>query len=158
SLPQILRSSAAAMESQLIADGFVLDVLIDEDIPDLPADSEALEHAIINLLTNARKYSGDSHRIELILTATNTEARIQVRDWGIGIAPEEHTRIFEKFYRVRSAATEAITGTGLGLTLVSRIVEAHGGRVEVKSALGQGSTFTIHLPFQTVRRGAEIPV
>jgi signal transduction histidine kinase len=158
SLAQIVRSAAAAVEYQLARDGFVLDVLIDEGIPNVPVDTAALEHAIINLLTNARKYSGDSRRIELILKGDSGEALIQVRDWGLGIAPEHHTRIFEKFYRVRSVATDAVTGTGLGLTLVSRIVQAHGGTVHVSSALGQGSTFTIHLPLQALTRKAEITV
>jgi signal transduction histidine kinase len=112
------------------------------------ADPDALQQAILNLLANAMKYSGDAREIDLCLTRCDKEAVIRVADRGIGIPAEDQPRIFEKFYRVRSAQSDRIAGTGLGLTLVTHIVKAHGGRLQVVSELGAGSTFSIHLPLK----------
>lgn len=119
------------------------------DLPPVQADSDALQQAILNLLINAMKYSGDSRTIALRLDQVNGHARIHVEDHGIGIAPEEQQRIFERFYRASTAENQHIPGTGLGLTIVEHIANAHGGRVEVASRLGNGSSFTICLPLGT---------
>jgi signal transduction histidine kinase len=74
---------------------------------------------------------------------------IQVTDRGVGIPREQHARIFEKFYRLPTQDNELVPGTGLGLTLVEHIANAHGGHVDVTSTVGQGSTFSIHLPLRT---------
>jgi two-component system sensor histidine kinase SenX3 len=95
------------------------------------------------------KYSGASRHIALRLDRENGHARIHVIDQGIGIAPEEQQRIFESFYRAPTAENQQIPGTGLGLTIVAHIAQAHGGRVEVESRPGSGSSFTIHLPIST---------
>ena len=71
-----------------------------------------------------------------------------MKDGGIGVDPGEHSNIFEKFYRANTPENESLSGTGLGLALVDHIAKAHGGRVDVESVLGQGSTFTIHLPLE----------
>ena len=109
-------------------------------------DSDALQQAILNLLINAMKYSGDSRRIVLRLDREYGHARIHVVDEGVGIAPEEQGRIFESFYRAPTAENQQIPGTGLGLTIVAHIAKAHGGDVDVASSLGHGSSFTIRLP------------
>jgi two-component system phosphate regulon sensor histidine kinase PhoR len=96
------------------------------------------------------KYSGKSRDIELRLRSENGEAAIQVSDRGVGIDPAQLPRIFERFYRVPSPENEHIPGTGLGLTLVQHIAEAHDGRVEVKSEPGKGSTFSLFLPLDGV--------
>jgi signal transduction histidine kinase len=147
-LPDVVRSAARAVQYTLAQQGFELNVSIDETLPVLAVDASALEQAIVNLLTNAMKYSGKSRRIELLLKRDVREAAIEVKDWGLGIPSEDQSRIFEKFYRVRSTETEAITGTGLGLTLVAHIVRAHGGSIAVNSEPGRGSTFAIRLPYQ----------
>ena len=92
------------------------------------------------------KYSGDARDIDLRLDHSDSEAIIQVIDRGIGIAPEDQSRIFEKFYRVRSTHSDRVAGTGLGLTLATHIVKAHGGSLKVASEPGRGSTFSIILP------------
>jgi signal transduction histidine kinase len=112
-------------------------------------DADAIEQAILNLLTNAMKYSGDSRELELDVKRMKDEAVIKVRDHGIGIPEAEQQRIFEKFYRVRSEATDLVAGTGLGLTLVQHIVKAHGGRLEVASEPGKGSSFSVILPIRS---------
>jgi two-component system phosphate regulon sensor histidine kinase PhoR len=135
------------MQYPLAQQGFTLNVSIADGVAALPADSDALEQAILNLLSNAMKYSGSAREIDLSLRSGDGEAVIEVCDQGIGIDAQEQSRIFEKFYRSRSADTERVAGTGLGLTVVQHVVQAHGGRVELQSAPGRGSTFSIRIPF-----------
>jgi signal transduction histidine kinase len=148
-LPDVVRSAARAMQYPLAQFGFTLKVFVEEKIPALEADTDAVEQAILNLLSNAMKYSAPPSQIELRLLAQGADAVVEVTDHGVGIPHDEQTHIFEKFYRVRSTQTESVAGTGLGLTLVKHIAEAHGGRVDVRSAVGAGSTFSIRLPLQT---------
>lgn len=106
----------------------------------------ALEQALMNLLDNAVKYSPQGGGVELELCREGTWARLSVHDQGCGIPSEHHARIFEDFYRVESGEAQRVSGSGLGLALVRRSVEAHGGRVAVDSRPGAGSTFTVWLP------------
>jgi signal transduction histidine kinase len=148
-LPDIVRAAAKAMQYPLTQHGFTLTVSIEDRCPSvlsIVADADALEQAVLNLLANAVKYSGDARDIDLRLDRSDSEAIIQVIDRGIGIAPEDQPRIFEKFYRVRSSHSERVPGTGLGLTLATHIVKAHGGSLKVASEPGRGSTFSIILP------------
>ena len=148
SLAETVRAAATAMQYPLSQHGFVLNVAIEDSIPTVLADPDALEQAVLNLLANAMKYSGDAREIDLRLMHSETEAVIKVVDRGIGIAEEDQSRIFEKFYRVRSPESDRVAGTGLGLTLATHIVKAHGGRLLVSSKLGHGSTFSICLPLE----------
>jgi signal transduction histidine kinase len=148
-LPDVVRSAARAMQYPLEQQGFNLSVSIDETLPALSADADALEQAVLNLLSNAMKYSGDARQIDLCCGRRNGHAVIAVTDRGIGIASADHPRIFEKFYRVRSSQTDLIAGTGLGLTLVKHIAHAHGGSVDVQSAAGKGSTFSLQIPIHS---------
>lgn len=149
SLYEIVESAARAMEYPLNQQGFRLTVQTEEGLPKVCVDHDAIEQALLNLLHNALKYSGDSREIGLHLKKKGDNALFQVIDQGIGIDPQEKKRIYEKFYRIPSPENERIVGTGLGLALVSHIVEAHGGHLELKSALGKGSTFSIYLPLET---------
>ncbi|MGQ0508135.1 MAG: sensor histidine kinase, partial [Myxococcaceae bacterium] len=120
-----------------------------EVAPQLPAvevDREALTGALLNLLHNAFKYSGEEKRISLRAHTHEKEVIIDVEDNGVGIAPRDRKRIFDRFYRVDNLLTRKTEGSGLGLAIAKRIVEAHGGRISLQSELGKGSTFTIHLP------------
>lgn len=149
-LEDVADSAARAMQFPLAQQGFQLRFSVEPDIPELRADPDAIQQAILNLLTNAMKYSGDAREIDLRVgvrgAARNGDAVIEVADHGLGMAAEEQKHIFEKFYRAPSHESRLIAGTGLGLTLVAHIVKAHGGRVEVESAPGSGSTFSILLP------------
>jgi signal transduction histidine kinase len=144
----IVHAAARSIRYLLAQRGFTLNVSVDESVCQLKGDADAIEQAVLNLLTNAMKYSVESRIIDLRLRQDDEEAVIEVVDYGLGIEVAEQTRIFEKFYRVSSAQTERIAGTGLGLTLVRHIAEAHGGRVEVHSAIGKGSTFAMRFPAQ----------
>jgi signal transduction histidine kinase len=143
----VVYSAARAIQYPLAQQGFHLRVDVDDGLPVLTADADALEQALLNLIANAMKYSGESRDIALRLLRRDGDASIEVSDGGIGIPEHEQERIFEKYYRVQSAETARIPGAGLGLTLVRHAVAAHGGRLLVSSALGRGSTFTMRIPF-----------
>jgi signal transduction histidine kinase len=147
-LAEVVQAAARAMQYPLAQQGFELRVEIEDGLPAARADADAIEQAILNLLTNAMKYSGESREIDLRLRRQDGRAVIQVTDRGVGIPPKEQRRIFEKFYRVVTVENQRVPGTGLGLTLVEHIAKAHGGRVEVQSEPGKGSTFSIHLPLE----------
>jgi signal transduction histidine kinase len=145
-LEEVASSAARAMQVPLSQQGFELHLSIPDKMPEIEADPDAIQQAILNLLSNAMKYSGDAREIDLRLSARNGHAVIEVTDHGLGLAAEEQKHIFEKFYRAPSHESRLIAGTGLGLTLVAHIAKAHGGRVEVESAPGAGSTFCMFLP------------
>jgi signal transduction histidine kinase len=105
-----------------------------------------LRLVIGNLVQNALSYSPGLKEIELKVYGLAGEAVLEVADRGLGIAPEYHKAIFNKFFRVEAAETNASQGSGLGLFLVKHVVDAHGGRIEVQSAIGQGTRFIIRLP------------
>jgi len=146
SLEEIVRHTARTMRYPLEQKRFALRLEIEEDMPPARVDRDAIEQAILNLLANAMKYSGESRHIELRLRSEDGEAVIEVSDRGVGIEPAEESRIFERFYRVSSPENDRIPGTGLGLTLVQHIAQAHHGRVTVKSVPGKGSTFSLYIP------------
>jgi two-component system phosphate regulon sensor histidine kinase PhoR len=134
--------SLAAQKSQTI------EMNLAEDLPDLRADHDRIRQVLVNLLDNAIKFSPEESHVfvQADLTPGKDAVALQVRDNGIGIPSAEIPRIFERFYRVDKARSRDQGGTGLGLAIVKHIVEAHRGRIEVRSSLGQGSEFTILLP------------
>ncbi|MCH8193433.1 MAG: hypothetical protein IIA65_05385 [Planctomycetes bacterium] len=142
----IIKAAADATQYPMTQHGFDLTVSIEDDATEICADRDAIEQALLNLLSNAMKYSGESRAIELKAHCEDDFVVFAVKDKGIGIEAAEHTRIFEKFHRVTSKENERIPGTGLGLALVAHTVEAHDGRIEVQSRPGEGSTFSIYLP------------
>ncbi len=122
--------------------------------PELTVNMNAslLEQAVVNLLTNAIKYSAENSQVEVKCELLKTDDRnkiitINIRDYGTGIAAKHLPRLFERFYRSDKARSRKLGGTGLGLAIVKHIIQLHHGTVHVKSNLGQGSTFSIQLPF-----------
>lgn len=148
-LAEVVQSAERTMQYPLAQQGFHLRTAIQDDLPAIAVDADAMEQAILNLLSNAMKYSGASRSIELSLRQQDGAVLIQVIDRGLGIAAAEQARIFEKFYRAPAAQALGVPGTGLGLTLVQHIARAHGGDVQVESELGKGSTFTIRIPLES---------
>jgi two-component system phosphate regulon sensor histidine kinase PhoR len=109
------------------------------------ADPQQIVRMLRNLMSNAIKYTPEGGHIWLRMDQINGEMRLTVSDTGIGIAPEDRPRIFDRFYRA-TEATHMSPGTGLGLAIIKEIVDLHDGRIEVDSTVGQGSTFTVYLP------------
>jgi len=126
------------------------DLVIEVDIvPDLPpatGDLRSLQEILQNLLDNAVQYSRPGGHISVRAYAQGEEVILSVADSGIGIPKTEQERIFERFYRVDPARSRELGGTGLGLSIAKHLVEAQGGRIEVESELGRGSTFRVLLP------------
>jgi two-component system, OmpR family, phosphate regulon sensor histidine kinase PhoR len=126
-------------------------------------DRDELIRALENLVENALKYGAAGKRLDITLARGHTrggmpEARVAVRDYGPGIAPEHLPRLTERFYRVDVADSRAQGGTGLGLALVKHVLNRHGGRLTIDSTLGQGATFTMHLPLPTGDSGASVEI
>lgn len=121
---------------------------ISKNLAPIRMDVEALGQALLNLFDNAVKYSKERKIIMLIAEVEGDHLKIAVSDQGIGIDRKDIPRIFEKFYRSESNTKKNITGSGIGLTIVKEIVEAHNGRIEVVSERNKGSTFTIYIPIK----------
>ncbi|MEE8519146.1 MAG: HAMP domain-containing sensor histidine kinase, partial [Dehalococcoidia bacterium] len=124
------------------------DVRMAPDLPMVLADHDKLTQVLLNLVSNAVKYSPNGGRVTIGATPSDNreEVIIKITDTGIGIAEEDLELIFETFHRVRNAETERIRGTGLGLYIVKSLVEGMEGRIEVDSEPGKGSAFTVVLP------------
>lgn len=155
-LGALVRETAAAFESSLSGQ-FTFRVEEDGPPPLVRADPAAIEQALVNLLDNAVKYSGEARQVTVRLAGRGGEAVIEVIDRGIGIDTADARRIFEKFYRGRGGTLHR-EGFGLGLPIVQELVRAHDGRVEVESAPGAGSTFRLVLPAAEAERGGEVPI
>ncbi len=125
----------------------------------VPGDRDELIRVFENLVENALKYAASGKRVDISLALAEApdgkrEARVAVRDSGPGIAPEHLPRLTERFYRVDVSESRAQGGTGLGLALVKHILNRHGGRLTIESVLGQGATFTAHLPMGETKANA----
>ena len=142
-LSSILKESTQEMNYWFEKEQFEVVTELDENIY-AEVDSEKMMQAISNLLSNAIKYSAENKKIFIKLFKKSEYAYIEVEDRGIGISNDQLSRIFEQFYRIDQK--EGVSGTGLGLTVVKEIIEAHGGTIEVESEVGIGSRFMIRLP------------
>jgi signal transduction histidine kinase len=156
-LCEVVSEACAWAESAAAEKGLVL--ARDNILPSVSVigDADALLSVFGNLLANAIRYTPTGGCITVRCGADNGEAWATVSDTGIGMAPEVQERVFEKFYRAREARDVEAQGLGLGLSLVQELVQAHGGRVEVQSVLGEGSTFRVVLPRGDVLAGEGSP-
>jgi signal transduction histidine kinase len=146
-LAALVRETVAAFADGLSARGFAFDVRVDGPSPLVRADPAALEQVLINLLDNAVKYTGAERDIAVRVYTNRGSAIVDIIDRGMGIAPREQKRIFERFYR---APGPGRPGFGLGLPIVKELIDAHGGGVDVDSVPGGGSTYRVRLPLDTV--------
>jgi two-component system sensor histidine kinase KdpD len=120
---------------------------IPPDFPLVPMDFALLVQVIVNILDNAIKYSPKGSRIEVSASLVDGKACLQIADRGVGIPPEDLTRVFDKFYRVQRP--ESVSGTGLGLSISKGIVEAHHGNIYACAREGAGSILVVELPLQS---------
>ena len=116
------------------------------DIPPFYGDRDRIEQVITNIVSNAIKYTPDGGKIHVEYGYEFTDAVVTVTDTGIGIPESDISRIFERFYRVDKARSRKYGGTGLGLAMAKEIIEAHGGKIEITSKPGKGTTVTIKVP------------
>jgi len=142
----LIRNLLTTYESWIRNKGFTCDVQIDDSIGEQMWDRDAVSRALLNLVDNAIKYSGEDKAIEVVLRQDEEHIIIEVKDHGIGIAGNDLTKIFDPYFRAQFSDTQTRRGAGLGLTLVQQIVESHGGKVEVESTAGSGSTFRLLFP------------
>jgi signal transduction histidine kinase len=142
----LIRNLLTTYESWIRSKGFTTDVQVDDAIGEQMWDRDAVSRALLNLIDNAIKYSADEKAIEVVLRQDEQYVIIEVKDHGIGISGPDLQKIFDPYFRAQFSDTITRRGAGLGLTLVQQIVESHGGRVEVESTAGSGSTFRLMFP------------
>jgi two-component system phosphate regulon sensor histidine kinase PhoR len=145
-LGDVVDRSMDIYRHRLEQDAIELEIHRDAELPPVRIDENAMTLALLNLVDNALKYAAGGGRLEITLRRHGDGVALAVRDRGPGIAPDEQSRVFERFYRARAARTDRVRGSGIGLALVKHIAEAHGGRVDLDSELGAGTTFTIWIP------------
>ena len=143
----VVDAAAAACRPTAVKRMITVEIECPEDLA-AAINPPLLERAVTNLIDNAVKYSPEGAHVRVVAERTDGEVAIRVIDNGPGIEAEHIPRIFERFYRVDTARSRKLGGTGLGLAIVKHVAQAHGGRVEVQSTPGRGSTFTIYLPAQ----------
>lgn len=144
----LVRSTLESYRYEIEQNGFQFEQKIDDNVPPLRVDREAIARSVLNLVNNAVKYSATDKYLRVSLYRSNGSVNLEVVDHGIGIPPSEQPKIFEKFYRVGDPLVHNTKGSGLGLSLVRHIVRAHNGDVTVESTPGKGSKFVITLPVQ----------
>jgi signal transduction histidine kinase len=154
---EVVEDVLKSYDYQITSAGFELTTDIAPDLPPVAIDRDAISQAVLNLVNNAVKYSDDVKKISVRLRRRDGFVAMEVADQGIGIPRSEQEKIFEKFYRVSTGLVHDTKGSGLGLALVKHIVEAHKGKIQLESAPGRGSRFTILIPANGVER-ASTPV
>ncbi len=147
-LAGLVEEVVMSFQNHLMDKGFQINVISPEPIPDSVFDREAIKQVLQNLIDNACKYSANSKIIEVKMTRADSGITISVKDYGIGIKKDEQDKIFIQFYRAGNELTQNVKGSGIGLTIVKQIVEAHQGTIRLKSEPGKGSDFHIVLPFK----------
>ena len=143
---QMVRETVEQFRPRLDHQEFKVELEIPDELPMVRGDARALSHAVLNLLDNAVKYSRNRRELRVSVGARGGRVTISVADRGLGISPRDQKRVFEKFVRLETGLVHDVKGAGLGLSLVEQIMRAHGGKVELVSVPGEGSTFTLVLP------------
>ena len=151
----LVRETLESFRLRLEDQGFAVSTDLPESLPLARADPTALSHCLLNLLDNAIKYSRDRRQVRVSAALRDEFVTVVVEDRGIGISPADQKRIFEKFVRVETGLVHNVKGAGLGLSLVDQLMRAHGGRVEVTSVPGEGSTFTLLIPVAPEEKAPE---
>jgi signal transduction histidine kinase len=147
-MSEVIENVLLSYRYQIVNAGFDVQTNIQPDLPAVLIDRDAMSQAISNLLDNAIKYSREVKQLSITTARRGSDLSIEVADKGIGIPRAEQAKVFEKFYRVGNGLVHDVKGSGLGLSLVKHIVEAHQGTISVESDVGNGTRFTILLPLK----------
>ncbi|GAC1347334.1 MAG: hypothetical protein NVSMB27_12520 [Ktedonobacteraceae bacterium] len=153
-IAHLIQGTADSLRPQLETKKQHLTLTIPEALPAVSGDADRVTQILTNLLSNAHKYTPPGGTIAITAHAEGSVVRVDMRDTGIGLSPEEQAQLFTKFFRARNQTTQAVGGTGLGLSITRSLVQMHGGEITVLSAPGQGSTFSFTLP--TVQKTAAL--
>jgi signal transduction histidine kinase len=143
---KLCREFLKSIRQLIVESGFEISYNSPDKGPAIRADRNAILQVLYNLADNAIKFSGKSRKIDINLVFNKNEMQLSVKDYGIGISLKDQEKIFERFYRSREPQQSGIRGSGIGLTIVKKIVEDHGGRISLFSRQGEGSEFTIRMP------------
>ena len=154
-LSDIVQQSIDSVRQVAAQAGVTLVDKVPRDLPPVIGDSDRLTQAVINLLSNAVKFAPARSAVTVNGREDGPSVVLSVHDQGLGIAPDDIDRLFHKFQQLEASASRRFSGTGLGLFITKAIVEQHGGRIEVESTVGEGSTFSIVLPRDTAPRDTE---
>ena len=157
SMKDVVQSVFLSVESLATEKSLDLQFALPPDLPLGRGDERRLTQVVLNLVGNAIKFT-DAGRISIAVVTVGETFKVSVTDTGTGIAPENQAKVFEEFKQVDDSSTRKVGGTGLGLAIAKRIIEMHGGRLWVESALGQGSTFSFTVPIRVERRTRRVPV
>jgi signal transduction histidine kinase len=145
-MAEVIEHVLSSYRYQIINSGFDVQTNIQPSLPPVSIDRDAMAQAISNLLDNAIKYSGEVKQLTITMETLGSDLSIEIADHGVGIPRAEQAKVFDKFYRVGNGLVHDVKGSGLGLSLVKHIIEAHQGTISVESHVGQGSRFMILLP------------
>jgi signal transduction histidine kinase len=143
---QAIDNAVVLIRERATRKGLTLDTRLDRELGSLRGDHRKIKQVLLNLLSNAVKFTPEGGRLEVRAQRLDGQVEVSVADTGTGIATEDLEAVFEEFRQVGTDYAKKHEGTGLGLTLSRKFVELHGGRIWVKSQLGQGSTFAFTLP------------
>lgn len=158
---EVVRESYASYTPELERQGFLHRLTYAADLPPVEADPDAIRRVLFNLMSNAVKYFEDEKRMDIEVTRDTRRGKrgvlIHVHDRGIGISAEDRAHVFDGFYRATDRRVREKAGTGLGLSLVKRIVEAHGGSIDIESRLVKGTTVRVFLPAMEESNSAASP-
>jgi signal transduction histidine kinase len=146
-LPQAIENALVLVRERALRRGIALEQSIDPRLGEIQGDERKVKQVLLNLLSNAIKFTPEGGKIEIRAVPSDRIVEVAVSDTGVGIAPEDQETIFEEFRQVGTTAKK-VEGTGLGLALSRKFIELHDGRIRVKSAVGNGSTFTFTLPLR----------
>jgi two-component system, OmpR family, phosphate regulon sensor histidine kinase PhoR len=142
---EIANNAAEAVQAKFEKANVLFSLNVLKPLPMIEADKDAMVTVLVNLLDNACKYSYDNKQIELNVFTENNSVCFAVKDNGIGMTRKQTKKIFDRFYQADTSLSRRAEGAGLGLSIVKFIVDAHKGKIEVDSKLGQGSKFTVRL-------------
>lgn len=147
-LEQVLHLAQKEIKPYALEKDIAIKISVEEGIPDVKADFEALKHAIANLLDNAVKFNRKGGEVVVEARRKGNAIEVCIADTGIGISKDKIPKLFTPLYQINATTTRKFGGTGMGLAVVKRIIEAHGGKVWVESEEGKGSRFCFTLPIQ----------